>query len=183
MRRFAVLLVSAAAVLSGCASQHGSGSPTTTSRTTLSTSASTSPAPTTSRPHAATTTTAPAPAPAPGTVVTTASSQFGTILFDRTGQAVYTFDAETSSKPACYNDCARAWPPVLTTGRPVAAGTVRQSLLGVITRTDGTTQVTYGGRPLYFYAHEGKHQVLCHNVTEFGGRWLAVTATATSAPA
>jgi hypothetical protein len=28
--------------------------------------------------------------------------------------------------------------------------------------------------PLYFYAHERKYQVLCHNVTEFGGTWLLV---------
>jgi hypothetical protein len=46
----------------------------------------------------------------------------------------------------------------------------------------GLTQATYGGKPLYFYAHEGKHQVLCHNVTEFGGRWLAITVAADPAP-
>jgi hypothetical protein len=35
--------------------------------------------------------------------------------------------------------------------------------------------VTYGGHPLYYYAHEGPGQVLCHDVIEFGGRWLVVT--------
>ena len=35
-------------------------------------------------------------------------------------------------------------------------------------------QVTYAGHPLYFYAHEGKYRVLCHNVEEFGGTWLVV---------
>jgi predicted lipoprotein with Yx(FWY)xxD motif len=110
------------------------------------------------------------------------TSQFGPVLFDRTGQAIYTFDAEKTRTPTCYGDCAVAWPPVLTDGQPIAAGAVRQNLLGVTTRRGGATQATYGGKPLYFYAHEGKHQVLCHNVIEFGGSWLAITAAARTAP-
>lgn len=47
-------------------------------------------------------------------------------------------------------------------------------------RADGSTQVTYGGHPLYYSAHEGKYQVLCHNVTEFGGRWLVVSPDGTA---
>ena len=39
----------------------------------------------------------------------------------------------------------------------------------------GTTQVTYGGHPLYFYAHEAKNEVKCHNIRGFGGLWLVVT--------
>ena len=58
----------------------------------------------------------------------------------------------------CYEGCAEAWPPVLTEGPPAAAG-VNAELLGTTTRTDGATQVTYGGHPLYFYAHEGKNVV------------------------
>jgi hypothetical protein len=34
--------------------------------------------------------------------------------------------------------------------------------------------VTYDGQPLYFYAHEGPGEVLCHNVDEFGGLWLVL---------
>jgi predicted lipoprotein with Yx(FWY)xxD motif len=105
------------------------------------------------------------------------------ILFDKTGQAIYLFDKEKSSTSACYGACAEAWPPVVTTGRPVAVGGVKQSLLGTTKRTDGTTQVTYGGHPLYYYAHEGKNEVKCHNITGFGGLWLVVTATGEAAPA
>jgi predicted lipoprotein with Yx(FWY)xxD motif len=97
------------------------------------------------------------------------------MLFDRPGQAIYLFEKETTSRPDCYGDCAVAWPPVLTTGAPQATGAVRPDLLGTVLREDGTTQVTYGGHPLYFYAHEGPGQVLCHDVVEFGGRWLVVT--------
>jgi predicted lipoprotein with Yx(FWY)xxD motif len=49
-------------------------------------------------------------------------------------------------------------------------------VLGTTERDDGTTQVTYNGHPLYFYAHEGKDEVRCHNVPGFGGIWLALGA-------
>ncbi len=113
--------------------------------------------------------------PAIGTLITTAESQFGEILFDDTGQAIYLFDIEQSTSPECYDECAEAWPPVLTEGAPISAQGARADVLGTTTRTDGTTQVTYAGHPLYYYAHEGKHQVLCHDVRGFGGLWLAVT--------
>lgn len=104
------------------------------------------------------------------------------MLFDGSGQAIYTFGAERTTEPACYGDCASSWPPVLTSGRPVARDGVDAALLGVTSRRDGSTQVTYRGKPLYFYAHEGKHVVLCHDVREFGGLWLAVTKAGTPAP-
>ena len=96
---------------------------------------------------------------------------------------MYTFGADkTGAPPTCYADCARAWPPVLTLGRPIAGPGARQDLLSVTIRRGGVTQATYAGRPLYYYSGDGKHQVLCHNVEEFGGLWLAVTPTGTPAP-
>jgi len=118
---------------------------------------------------------------APGTVIRTAGSQYGEILFDGTRQAVYLFDKESSAQPECYDECARAWPPVLTKGTPVAAGGANADALGTTKRTDGSTQVTYGGHPLYYYAHDGKNEVLCHNVREYGGLWLVLTPTGEAA--
>lgn len=112
---------------------------------------------------------------AKGVVVKTAGSEFGEMLFDNSGRAIYLFDKETTTKPECYGACAKAWPPVLTEGDPQASNQTRSGLLGTTRRDDGSTQVTYAGQPLYFYAHEGKNQVLCHNVSEFGGVWLVVT--------
>ena len=112
---------------------------------------------------------------ATGTLITTAGSDYGEILFDETGQAIYLFDAETSSTPGCYDDCALAWPPVLTVGDPRAGGAIDASLLGVTTRSDGAVQVTYRDHPLYYYADEGTNEVTCHNVDEYGGLWLVVT--------
>jgi len=124
-----------------------------------------------------------APVPASrGTVIRTAGSEFGQILFDGTGQAIYLFDQETTSRPVCHGPCADAWPPVLTRGPPRPSGGAHSKLLGTTRRTDGSTQVTYAGHPLYFYAHEGKNQVLCHNVSEFGGVWLVVTPRGRAAP-
>jgi predicted lipoprotein with Yx(FWY)xxD motif len=109
-----------------------------------------------------------------GITIRAIDSQFGTILGGRRGQAVYVFDKESSSASECYGDCARAWPPVLTKGRPVAGKGVRKRLLGTTRRRNGKRQVTYDGRPLYYYVDDEPGVVLCHNVLEFGGLWLVV---------
>jgi len=109
-----------------------------------------------------------------GTRITTDDSQFGTMLFNRKRQAIYLFDKEKTKKARCYGACAKAWPPVLTKGRPTAGGHVKRRLLGTTKRRNGDRQVTYAGQPLYYYAHEGPGQVFCHNVNQFGGLWLVV---------
>ena len=120
--------------------------------------------------------------PEQGQTVIAAESDFGTILFGDTGQAIYLFDIETTSQPRCYGACADAWPPVLTDGAPLAGEQVKESLLGTTQRTDNTTQVTYDGHPLYFYAHEGRSEVKCHDVFLNGGNWYAVGPDGHRAP-
>ena len=176
VRDLVVLVVAvamSAILVAGC----GGGEATTAEPTSqpTATAQATSSQPTTEP------TSAPASTPGGGTLIKAAGSQFGQVLFDGTGQAIYLFDKETSTIPECYGDCAQAWPPVLTDGQPGTAGSVRGEMLGTTNRTDGTTQVTYAGHPLYYYAHEGKHEVRCHNVQEFGGLWLAVTPSGAAA--
>ncbi len=96
------------------------------------------------------------------------------MLFNKGKQAIYLFDVETTDEPKCYGDCAKAWPPVLTDGEPVAGDAVQKSLLGTTERSDGTNQVTYGGHPLYYYAHEGPGEVECHDIFLNGGTWYVV---------
>jgi predicted lipoprotein with Yx(FWY)xxD motif len=80
----------------------------------------------------------------------TASSSFGTILVDGDGLTLYVFDNDSGGESSCYDACADTWPPV--TGTATAGDGVDASLIGTTERTDGTTQVTYNGRPLYLYA-------------------------------
>jgi len=117
----------------------------------------------------------PAPRPARrGVTVRAVRSQYGTILANGAGKAFYLFDKERSSRAECYGDCASAWPPVLTKGRPIAGPRIRKDLLGTTRRRDGRLQVTYRGRPMYYYVADAPGRVLCHDVFEFGGRWLVV---------
>lgn len=176
LTRAAVAGIASLALLAGCgeasapyAGREPSPEPTPT------TSPTTSPAPSPEPSPEPTPEPAGSDAPGRGTVITTSGSDYGTMLFDATGQAIYLFDKEATSTPRCYGPCADAWPPVLTSGAPRARGETQADLLGTVRRRDGSTQVTYAGHPLYFYAHEGKHQVLCHDVDEFGGLWLVVT--------
>jgi predicted lipoprotein with Yx(FWY)xxD motif len=117
-----------------------------------------------------------------GTRIRVVRSQFGSILADGRGQAVYVFDRETTRRSECYGACARAWPPVLTRGRPVAGKGVGARLIGTTRRRGGKTQVTYRGRPLYLYVDDRPGRVLCHRVEEFGGLWLVVRPDGTPAP-
>lgn len=116
-----------------------------------------------------------------GTIIRTGDSQFGEVLFDGDDQAIYLFDKETTSRSRCYGRCAVEWPPVLTEGRPRAAGDVQQGRLGTTRRSDGATQVTYDGKPLYLYFDEGPGEVRCHNVPGFGGLWLALDSSGSPA--
>ena len=63
---------------------------------------------------------------------------------------LYLFKADEGSTSTCYDDCA-AWPP-LEADAPTGGDGIDAGLLGTTERDDGTTQVTYAGHPLYYYA-------------------------------
>jgi len=109
-----------------------------------------------------------------GTEITLDESQFGTMLFNSKKQAIYVFEQDSKGKSVCYGECARAWPPVLTDGDPLARKGVQASLLGTVKRRDRKLQVTYAGKPLYYYVNEGPGEVRCHNVNLNGGLWWVV---------
>jgi len=104
------------------------------------------------------------------------NSRYGRVLFDGRGFALYAFTRDRRGGPSrCYASCAEAW-PVYFAKRALRAGPgVNRSLLGTTKRRDGRRQVTYDGRPLYYYIGERSPGViLCQNVEEFGGTWLVV---------
>jgi predicted lipoprotein with Yx(FWY)xxD motif len=109
-----------------------------------------------------------------GTRIVLDDSEYGSMLFGPNKQAIYIFENDSKGKTVCYGECAAAWPPVFTKGKPRAGAGVRASLLGTVKRRGGRRQVTYAGRPLYFYAHEGPGEVRCHNVDLNGGLWWVV---------
>src|SRR3954454_2502407 len=104
-----------------------------------------------------------------------AASRYGPIVVDHRGRTLYLFTRDTGRASRCSGACARAWPPALVRGRLRAGRGIRRSLLGTIRRRDGGRQLTYAGHPLYRYAPETRAgQILCQNMTEFGGVWLVV---------
>ncbi len=114
---------------------------------------------------------APAAPPADGTKITVRGSEFGSMIWAPDRQAVYMFERDLPDESRCYGRCKKAWPPVLAQGRPRAGRGVDPGLLGTTRRRNGDRQVTYAGKPLYTYAHEGRGQVFCHDVSLNGGYW------------
>jgi predicted lipoprotein with Yx(FWY)xxD motif len=122
---------------------------------------------------------APAPArPAPaagGARVATADHGLGTMLVDAQGRTLYLWKADQGSTSTCTGACAQAWPPVTTSGAPHAGHGVKAALLRTSKRSDGTTQVTYAGHPLYRFAGDsGPGQANGQGSDAFGGAWLVV---------
>ena len=160
-----------AALAAGC----GSAGTTSSSSTTPSPPASSS---------------APAPATASGVAtVKTASSGMGQILTDGSGHTLYLFKADTGTTSNCNGACAKAWPPLTTTGKPAENG-LNAALVGTTVRSDHTTEVTYNGHPLYTFADDTQPgQTNGQGVNAFGGAWYVVNpsgnaiTTAPSSPA
>lgn len=122
---------------------------------------------------------APTPAmPAPIGTLTVATGAPGSYLADNTGRAVYVLEGdETGSK--CTGECLALWPPLLADAAPVAGSPSLQGVLvGTVERSDGTTQVTYNGHPLYLYARDtGPGTTLGQDVTDDWGEWYLVGPT------
>jgi predicted lipoprotein with Yx(FWY)xxD motif len=114
-----------------------------------------------------------APSAMAGARITAGSSRFGTMLWGPGHRAVYVFQRDSRNRSRCFGECAQLWPPVYTSGKPIAGKGVRRSLLGSIKRGK-RRQVTYAGKPLYTYVHEDPGQVLCHRVFLNGGYWWVV---------
>jgi len=163
--RISILLVAALLSLAGCGGDEDSGA---------SKDPSAKKGATTTEKDAAAMSEEDAATSGKGTAITVGESEFGPMLFDSKKQAIYIFENDSKGKTVCYGECAKAWPPVFAAGKSTAGDGVNESLLGTVKRRDGKQQVTYAGKPLYFYAHEGPGEVRCHNVDLNGGLWWVV---------
>jgi len=116
-------------------------------------------------------------AAAAGAKVAIKSSRLGNILVDAKGITLYDFVKDKGTTSVCYGACAALWPPLLTTGKPVAGPGVKASLLGTTKRKDGKLEVTYGGHPLYYFVTDRKPgQTTGQGVNQFGGPWWVLSA-------
>ncbi len=131
---------------------------------------------------------APQPSAAPassaavaGTTLKTAKVMGATVLTNSQGFTLYWFVPDTSTTSKCNGSCATFWPPVKG---PATAGPGVTGKLGTITRSDGATQATYNGHPLYTYkADTAPGQAKGNGINASGGVWHEMTASGAAAPA
>jgi predicted lipoprotein with Yx(FWY)xxD motif len=108
--------------------------------------------------------------------IKTRHTSLGTILVDAKGRTLYLFEKDTKNKSKCSGQCAVNWPPALTGGKPKAAGGVVAAKLGTTKRSDGTTQVTYAGHPLYTFVLDANKPGATkgEGIDAFGAEWYVL---------
>lgn len=104
-----------------------------------------------------------------------------TVVTNDKGLTVYSFAPDTSTASKCNGTCAHYWPPVKG---PAKAGPGVTGKLGTIKRSDGSTQATYNGRPLYTYIGDTRPgQAAGNGLNLSGGVWHEVPVSGKAAPA
>jgi predicted lipoprotein with Yx(FWY)xxD motif len=124
----------------------------------------------------------PSPPSGPPVTIALGASPLGQVAVDASGHTLYRFDMDTpgSGTSSCDRACAAAWPPALLSGQPTA-GPGLIGTLGVVTRTDGTKQISLDGHPLYRYA--GDQNPGDTTGDGIGGIWHAETVAKSAAVA
>jgi len=110
---------------------------------------------------------------------------YGEYLTDEKGLPLYLFESDkqgasgAKAESMCDKECAVAWPPVVTAGKPKSGtSSVNSNLLGTTRRSDGSEQVTYNGWPLYRFAKDfGPEDLMGQDVNDFKGRWHLMSPT------
>ena len=115
------------------------------------------------------------------------SATLGSYLTGPSGFTLYTLSSDSTAAPACNGPCLVNWPPLpVAPGGAVTGAAGATGTFGTFVRADGTTQVTYDGHPVYYFAHDtAAGQTNGEGIAALGGVWhvaLAAAATATSTP-
>jgi predicted lipoprotein with Yx(FWY)xxD motif len=103
------------------------------------------------------------------------NATLGSFLTDSQGHTLYVFMKDTSNTSTCTGNCAQTWPPFTSQGTPQAGSGVTASMIGTSSRSDGSTQVTYNGHPLYYYS--GDKNMGDTNGQGVGGNWFVISPT------
>ena len=112
----------------------------------------------------------------PNVILGLIHSPSGPILATGGGHALYDFAPDTPTQSACTNDgCVFQWPPLLQAG-PIRVGAgVNRSLVGTLKRADGSTQLSYGGHPLYTYNLDVQPGLITGQaIDQDGGLWYVI---------
>ena len=112
--------------------------------------------------------------PAGDATVVLGETSLGMVLVDAEGMTLYGFTADTDGVSTCYDTCAENWPPLTGDASATLGDGLDASLLTVVERTDGTTQLKYGDWPLYYFAADTAAGDT--NGQGVGGVWFVVGA-------
>lgn len=114
------------------------------------------------------------------------SDQYERYLTDGQGRTLYLFtkdeqgDGDGQAASRCHDQCAEVWPPHSVDGEPQVGEGLDPSLVGTLEREDGTTQLTYGGWPLYrFVKDQAAGEVKGQDVHGFDGEWYLLSPDGT----
>jgi predicted lipoprotein with Yx(FWY)xxD motif len=119
------------------------------------------------------------PAAATAGSLKTATIGGATVLTSANGFTLYSFAPDTSTKSNCNGTCAQNWPPVQ--GPATASGV--KGTFGTIKRSDGSTQATFDGHPLYtFVGDTAPGQAKGNGLNAAGGLWHEITTSGSAAP-
>lgn len=141
------IFVVAVVALAACGTDEGEGTTTTTAPEATTSIADPGQEETTTTTAATEETTTTAAEAMDGVHV--AETSLGPILVDPDGFTLYIFTADSDGESACYDACAELWPPV-PADTPIGPD-LDEAIFGTIERTDGTSQLTVNGMPLYLY--------------------------------
>lgn len=110
------------------------------------------------------------------TIKVHSKAPIGEYLTNGQGRPFYIFTADKGGKSACTGNCAKAWPPVLTSGVLMPeSNAVKAPLLGTVARGH-ERQVTYNGMPLYYFIRDKAPGALHgEGINHFGGSWYVVS--------
>jgi predicted lipoprotein with Yx(FWY)xxD motif len=129
--------------------------------------------------------------PAPGgpsaatTVAVSNVEGVGDVLVDAEGSALYASEQEADGMPLCTDVCASIWVPLTVDGNSPTGSDGLAADLGVVTRPEGTQQVTFNGRLLYSFVEDSGPDTVTGNgfADTFGDQffeWHVATPTGVS---
>ena len=118
------------------------------------------------------------PPVAASSAISVTQTSVGKVLTDANGRALYLFAADQPGISKLSSAGLAVWPALTSATSPKATGGAAARLIGTATGSDGGTQITYNGHPLYYYV--GDHssgQIRGQGLNQFGARWYVLSAT------